>query len=152
MNIRYYIEKSYPFVLSIIPPILIYYYNLFGTNFCQFIMDLSGNAMSVSVTLFGFLLTILTLINSIDTRRMKIIRDLGAFPRLLGYLKVSIILNLTVLVFSFLVKYAVHNDLNSIFVYKNNNLLYYLFLFIFIYSILASFRFTKLFIDSLTDN
>lgn len=151
MNIRYHFEKSYPILISLFLIFIIIYFNLFKDKLSEFVIDLSNNAMSVSVTLFGFLLTILTLINSIETRRMKVVRDMGAFPRLMRYLKNSIILNLIVLVLSFFVKYAINNDLNSIFILKNYNLLAYSFIFIFIYSLLSSFRFTKIFIDTLTD-
>lgn len=151
MNIRYHLEKAYPILISSFSTFFIVYFNLFKNKLSEFVIDISNNAMSVSVTLFGFLLTILTLINSIETRRMKVVHDMGAFPRLMRYLKNSIILNLLVLVLSFIVKYLVNNDLNAIFIIKNYNLLAYSFIFIFIYSLLSSFRFTKIFIDTLTD-
>lgn len=127
------------------------YYKIFGIGMPTLINQLADNALSISVTLFGFLLTILTLVNSIDTRRMRFVRDMGGFPRLMTYLRVAIFSNLTLLAASFLVKYIEHRNRPVFLTFNGCNVPDYVFIFLFIFSILTSLRFTHIFISLLTD-
>lgn len=150
-NSRYHIENLYPFVISLLLVAGIAYSKVFKDQMPTLVNQLADNALSISVTLFGFLLTILTLINSIDTRRMKFVRDLGAFPRLILFLKTAIYANLLLLASSFLIKYIEHRD-GSIFLCINgSNIFDLLFILCFIYAMLVSLRFTHIFISLLTD-
>lgn len=149
---KYYFERYYPLVFSLVLTFASAYFKIFGNGMPMLVNQLADNALSISVTLFGFLLTILTLVNSIDTRRMRFIRDMGGFKRLMTYLRVAIFSNLTLLAASFLVKYIEHRDGFGHLVVKNCNIPDYLFVFIFIFSVLTSLRFTHIFISLLTDN
>lgn len=148
---KYYLEKYYPLATSILLTIASAYFKIFGEGMPTLINQLADNALSISVTLFGFLLTILTLVNSIDTRRMRFVRDMGGFPRLMTYLRVAIFSNLTLLAASFLVKYIEHRTGFDNLTIKGCNIPDYLFIFLFIFSILTSLRFTHIFISLLTD-
>lgn len=138
-------------IVFILLTIVIAYYKILGVDISGFILQLSDNALAISVTLFGFFLTILTILNSIETRRMKFVRDLGGFPRLLEYLKNAISSNLILVGASFLVKYIEHRKNVSYLYLRDCNIVDYLFIFIFIYTMLLSFRFTKIFVALLTD-
>lgn len=148
---RYYFEKYYPLVISILLTLGSAYFKIFGDGMPTLINQLADNALSISVTLFGFLLTILTLVNSIDTRRMRFVRDMGGFPRLMTYLRVAIFSNLTLLAASFLVKYIEHRTGFDHLTIGGYNMPDYLFVFLFIFSILTSLRFTHIFISLLSD-
>jgi hypothetical protein len=127
------------------------FFKLFGDDMSNIINQLADNGLSISVTLFGFLLTILTLVNSIDTRRMRFVREMGKFPQLISYLRNAIVVNLLLLACSFLIKYVEHRTRANWVTLGNCNTVDYLYLFLFLYTILVSFRFTKIFISLLTD-
>ena len=148
---RYYFEKYYPLAISALLTFGSAYSKIFGDDMPTLINQLADNALSISVTLFGFLLTILTLVNSIDTRRMRFVRDMGGFSRLITYLRVAIFSNLALLAASFLVKYIEHRTGFDHLSVKGCNMPDYLFVFLFIFSILTSLRFTHIFISLLTD-
>lgn len=148
---RYFFEKYYPLTISILLTFGSAYFKIFGEGMPTLVNQLADNALSISVTLFGFLLTILTLVNSIDTRRMRFVRDMGGFPRLMTYLRIAIFSNLTLLAASFLVKYIEHRIGFDNLTIKGCNIPDYLFIFLFIFSILTSLRFTHIFISLLTD-
>ena len=148
---KYYIEKCYPLVLAIIIALAIAIFQIFGKDISILINQLADNSLSISVTLFGFLLTILTIINSIDTRRMKFVREMGGFPRLIIYLRNAISSNLILIAASFLIKYVEHRKGYPELYIQDRNICDYLFLFFFLYAMLASLRFTKIFISLLTD-
>lgn len=148
---RYFFERYYPFLIAIILTVYSVIVKLFEEGMPILINQLADNALSISVTLFGFLLTILTLINSIDTRRMRFVRDMGSFGRLMKYLKVAIFSNLALLSSSFLIKYIEHRKDVKLLSIKGFNIPDYLFIFLFLYTILVSLRFTQIFISLLTD-
>jgi len=54
---------------------------------------ISDNLTTIASTLLGFLLTILTIMESIQTNSIKIIRQAGGYPRLISYLHISILAN-----------------------------------------------------------
>lgn len=147
---KYYYEKWYPLALSLLLLGSIGYFKIFGSGIPILVSQLSDNALSISVTLFGFLLTILTIINSIDTRRMQFVRDMGGFPRLIQYLRQAISSNLALIAGSFIIKYVEHRKYSFLY-FLGCNVLDYLYLFVFVFAMLLSLRFTKIFISLLTD-
>ncbi len=90
-------EKYSPYVVSLLAIGGVFLFKDHLNNFNQIFDQITTNALSVSGTLIGFFLTILTIINTISTRRMKFIKDAGLFPRLLGYLNTTIIWHLLVI-------------------------------------------------------
>lgn len=147
-HILYYTEKYYPFALSIIAIVFIIKYRSLIPKLNDLVDEMCNNGLSISVTLTGFFLTILTIINSIDTRRMRFVRQMDGYPRLMSYLRSSINYNIILLATSFLVKYISHRQLLN---FDGVNIIDNLYIFLFIYTILLSFRFTRIFISLLTD-
>lgn len=72
--------------------------------------QICDNALSLSVTLHDFFLTILTIINSIESGRMSFVKELGMYPQLLSYLKAAIQANIVLIAVSFLIKYIEHRQ------------------------------------------
>ncbi|SEW00509.1 hypothetical protein SAMN05428988_1179 [Chitinophaga sp. YR573] len=108
------------------------------------------NGISLSVTLAGFFLTILTLIKSITTRRMTFVVDGGGLPLLLMYLKHAIQFNITLLLASFIIKYVEHRASQMMYI-KGINIVDNAYVFLFILTIFISIRFTQLFVSLLAD-
>lgn len=149
-TLNYWYESYYPITFSLLILTLIIKFKLFYGNINVVVDKLSDNAISISVTLLGFFLTILTILNSIETRRMIFIKTMGAFPRLLHFLKLAITYNVYLIASSFFVKYIEHR--NSLYYYLFNiNLVDYGYLFFVILTMLISLRFTLLFVSLLAD-
>lgn len=143
-------EKWYPIFGAALVTLLLFLYRTLLEDFHSFNLEIANNALSISVTLIGFLLTILTLINTITSRRMQFIKDSGAFPRLLGFLRKAIVLNLWLIAFSFLEKYINPSKFKIAWI-KNEYSIDYCFFFFFLWTMLASYRFTKIFVTLLSD-
>src|SRR6201996_5066114 len=94
------IERNYPWVLTVFVTFLVFKFSGFIVKFDTLIPALTQSALTISATLLGFLLTILTIINSITTRRMDFVKTGGGYPALLSYLSKAIISNLIVVLFS----------------------------------------------------
>ena len=148
---KYHIEKWYPPVISLALTAAIFFSNCFEKKLPDLVSQLTDNAISISVTLIGFLLTILTILNSIDTRRMRFLKDMGGYPILMQYLKNAIQLSVILIGFSFLVKYVEHRSGALNVSWKNRNLIDYVYIYFFLHTMLACFRFTSLFVSLLTD-
>lgn len=146
--ILYHIEKYYPLALSIIAIIFIIKYRYLIPKLNELVDEMCNNGLSISVTLTGFFLTILTIINSIDTRRMRFVRQMDGYQRLMSYLRSSINYNIILLAASFLVKYISHRQVLNVY---GANIIDNAYIFLFVYTILLSFRFTRIFITLLTD-
>jgi hypothetical protein len=147
---RYFFESKGPFLTAVIITIFSFWLKGWLANFHQLLIEISKNALSISVTFLGFLLTILTLINSIDTRRMRYVKDKQAFPRVIKYLKNAIQLNILIIGVSFLYMFLDENRVRQI-CYKSFNPCDHLYFFIFIWTLASSLRFTKIFVLLLSD-
>lgn len=90
-------EKYSPYVVSLLAIGGVFLSKNHLSNFNQIFDQITTNALSVSGTLIGFFLTILTIINTISTRRMRFIKEAGLYPRLLDYLNTTIIWHLSVI-------------------------------------------------------
>ncbi len=144
-------EKCYPiFMAVVLAGVIICCEKRKVINFSILIGKLSDNALSLSVTFLGFLLTILTIINSIDTRRMRFIRTGGLYPRLLSYLRNAIVLNLFLIAFSFGARYLDYRTI-ALLTVGNYNIIDCLYLWFFCWTLLSSYRFTKIFVSLLSD-
>ncbi|MCK7556540.1 hypothetical protein MKQ70_16555 [Chitinophaga sedimenti] len=147
---KYIVEKFYPSVISIIVTVVAICYKDKFNNTEKMIDQMCDNAISLSVTLAGFFLTILTLIKSITSRRMRFVLAGGGTSLLYGYIKSAIQCNILLLLSSFLVKYIEHRKV-LLFYIKGLNYIDTIYIALFIYTILISVRFTQLFISLLTD-
>lgn len=142
-------EKYYPIVISLLLTICLWLGQGIVNDVPGLIDKVSDNAIGLSVTLVGFFLTILTIINSVETRRMEWVRSEGLFPRLIKYLNQSIRFNTILLAFSFLIKYIEHRyGWLSI---AGRNILDYVFIFFLMWTLLVSLRFTNVFVRLLSD-
>lgn len=83
----YYKERLWPLLLGVLTGYLFYKYQIKINDLPGFIDKLLNTTLSVSGTLLGFLLTILTIMNSINTRRMHFVRTGGGLNSLNRYLK-----------------------------------------------------------------
>ncbi len=129
------INKYYPFVLSIIITIIAYSYSA-KLDF-QKLADSSLNLFSI---VLGFLLTIVTIIKSLDNANIKLLKKHDSFKTLIKYLKTSINFCGITSVFSLLYAFL-NGGLNKYDLgYINLVLLFFI-----IYSILLSFRFIYVF-------
>lgn len=144
---RYVIEKYYPIFLAIVLSIVFYKYQNKIENIDETLKKLLDSALAICGALLGFLLTILTLINSVDTRRMRFVKEAGFYPQLNRYLKTALFLNLVSISTYFL--------LPIIFALKNvvyvKDILYAGLIFIISFTWLANIRFTTIFIKLMTD-
>ncbi|HEX5002066.1 MAG TPA: hypothetical protein VFW78_06195 [Bacteroidia bacterium] len=88
-----YIEKYWPLVSSILICIVIL--NLSGQylDINSIANALNQNTVSICVTLLGFFLTILTIIQAIDNSAMRYIREVKEMSRIYHYLKRAIQFN-----------------------------------------------------------
>lgn len=141
------VEKYYPVFLSIILTGLIFHFSMFIMPF-QLLMPLLRQSMlTISATLLGFLLTILTVIHTISTRRMQWVKDFGAFPRLMGYLSKSITSNMGIILFSLIELFIQRNSINPIVL----SLIDYGFIFLSFLALLLTTRFAMIFVGLLVD-
>ncbi len=105
---------------------------------CDKLSELS----KVFISLIGFFITILTMIQSMTTRPMKFIRESGNFPALLSYITMSIKLQfitiLYTLVYPFLTDYGYYKQ--------------HLLIFILTWCFFSSFFFTLLLIKIIKSN
>ncbi|HEY4061197.1 MAG TPA: hypothetical protein VGM30_04815 [Puia sp.] len=147
---RYKIERYYPLAISVILIIALVSFKNGWRDFPALIDKLSDNSIGLSTTLVGFFLTILTLVNSIETRRMDFVRSGGLYPRLLKYLNQSIRANMVLIALSFIVKYIEHRTQLWL-QYKSYNILDYAFVFFLLFTLLVSVRFINVFVHLLAD-
>lgn len=144
-------EQFFPLIFS---TVIISYLLLFDYSVINSISfsNLSNSIINVFSVLLGFLLTILTLINTIDNIKMRIIKETGHDVILMRYLKNAIYFSFIILVISLLL------PILNIFVFQTSLFGYtsliqpakiltkYLYLFLLFYSLLSTYRFIKLFI------
>ncbi len=71
---RKWIETYYPFIVSVLVILAIYKFKDYLAKLETLIPQVAQNSLTISGTLLGFLLTILTLINTITTRRMQFVK------------------------------------------------------------------------------
>lgn len=94
-------EKVYPLILSFI------FFALYLANekYCWAKVDLKDlirNSLSFFGALLGFLITVLTVINSLDNIYIQKLRALNSFRFLINYLKFAIKANFLILVYAIL--------------------------------------------------
>ena len=132
-----FLEKYYPFIISIIVSLLSL---VIGEIFCFAYDNFYNTSLSIFSILIGFLLTLSTIINTLDNAAIDFIKKSDKYDLFINYLKKSIYTSLNSLilvVFYILFKESVSKVNN----YINAILIFYLTL-----SLLNCYRFIKIFI------
>tara|TARA_B100000787_G_scaffold162854_1_gene143989 strand:+ start:767 stop:1204 length:438 start_codon:yes stop_codon:yes gene_type:complete len=136
----------YPYPLSIFIVSIIYWLDKDIVNSIKF-SELLNSTMVVFSVLFGFLLTVSTLLYTIDTKIMKDLRKTDGYKSLVHYLKVAIYGSLLIAIISLCVplfKSTMNLNLQSEFIFYGK----YLFLFLIFLSLILSIRFIHVFINT----
>ena len=102
---NYYVEKFHPYVLSAILGIVFYLIQPFLSDIQDLMGKLTDATVIVSATFIGFFLTITTILNTINTRRMRFVRDQNEMKNVRIYLHNAIFLNLISLVLSIIIPF-----------------------------------------------
>ena len=89
----YKTERYYPVIIAVIVTAIFYFNVTRISNLEKLIGDLVGASLIVSATLLGFFLTITTILSTITTRRMRFVKDSGAYTLLIKYQNFAIWLN-----------------------------------------------------------
>lgn len=137
----YYFERYYPLFVSLVIAICVYiFYNSISSR-DKVITEFLTSSLTVCATLLGFLLTILTIISTIETRRMRFVRSSGKLHLLHSYLRTALYMNITTISIYFAVPllYTIPHIANHI------RVLHSILIFIVVFTWLANIRFTVIF-------
>jgi len=141
-------EKYYPFIFAILFSLALrLYLRPFMPAFDILIPNIANSSLTIAGTLFGFLLTILTIINTISTRRMQFIKDAGYYPKLVSYLNKAILANIAVIGYSFIQFFLKRDKINL----TSLEIFDYIFIFLTVFNILLTTRFAYIFIQLISD-
>ena len=136
----------YPYPLSFFIVLGIYLIDNDIVNSINF-SELLNSTMVVFSVLFGFLLTVSTLLYTIDTRIMRELRKTKGYKSLVHYLKVAIYASLLIAIISLCIP-LFKNSLN---LKVETELIFYgkyLFIFLIFLSLILSIRFIHVFINT----
>lgn len=142
------IERSYPLMGAVVlsTTALIF----FGKMSVETISDfnrLGDHALRINTVLLGFFLTMFGIVGTIKTQRMKVVKAAGLFPQLMRYNKVAIQSQfysiVVVIITSFYQFFEGREMLDRI--------IASLLIFALVYSFLAAFRFSRLFLKLIVD-
>lgn len=132
-----FIEKYYPIIFSLIICLLSL---IVGEIFCFDYNNFYTTSLSIFSILIGFLLTVSTIINTLDNEAIDFIKKSDKYYLFIDYLKKSIYSSLNSLLF--VVFYILLKESFSKFnIYINTFLVFYL-----SFSLLNCYRFIKIFI------
>lgn len=132
-----FIEKNYPFLFSLI---LSCFSLILGEIFCFDFLNFYNTSLSIFSILIGFLLTVSTIINTLDNEVVDFIKKSEKYYLFINYLKKAIYSSLNTLLF--VAFYVLLKE--SFFIiekYINAFLIYLI-----TYSFLCCYRFIKIFI------
>lgn len=103
---NYYVEKYHPYVLSVVLGVIFYLVQPFLSGIQELMGKLTDATVIVSATFIGFFLTITTILNTINTRRMRFVKDQDGMKSVKIYLHNAIFLNLIALVISIIIPFV----------------------------------------------
>lgn len=132
-----FIEKYYPFIISLVVSVFSFIY---GEILCLDFDNFYNTSLSIFSILIGFLLTVSTIINTLDNDAIEFIKKSEKFYLFIDYLKKSIyasLYSLLIIVFYILLKES-FSKINN---YINTFLIFQITL-----SLLYCYRFIKIFI------
>ena len=134
---KLFFEKYYPFIYALVLSITSLIY---GEILCFDYTNFYNASFSIFSILIGFLLTVSTIINTLDNEAIDFIKKSDKYSLFLKYLKNSIHSSLYSLIL--IVSYILLKDvLKSIEIYVNSVLIYMV-----TYSLSSCFRFISIFI------
>ena len=140
------IEKYYPLVLSILSCFSIFLIDKELIRVIKF-GELINSTLIVFIVLLGFLLTVTTLMHTIDNKKMNALRQTGNYLDLIGYLNKAVYSSLFTSIFSlFKPLFEKFIFFTTIYSFDLKLTIKYLFVFLIILSILYTFRFINLFL------
>lgn len=144
---RYWSERLYPLVMASVLGLLFFKWHHLFNDLEKLIGKLVDSSLIVSGTLLGFLLTITTIINTIETRRMRFIKDQGGYVDLMRYLRSAITLNIATVSMTIVLPFLYSvNWSQELLVYLNS-----IQVFLISWAWISSIRFSSIFIRLLTD-
>jgi hypothetical protein len=139
-------EKYYPLITSAILILAIFFIDKGLIKVINF-NELINSTMIVFSVLLGFLLTVTTLMHTIDNDKMRALRQTGSYPHLIKYLNKAVYFALFTSIFSLFtpllkrfIFFRMTYDYDLIIIIK------YLFVFLIILSVAYTFRFINLFL------
>ena len=132
-----FFEKNYPIIIGLTIAIISY---IFGEILCFDYNNFYNISLSIFSILIGFLLTVSTIINTLDNEAINFIKKSNKYDVFIKYLKKSIYTSLNSLI---LVAFYIFikESLDKISTSVNSILIFYL-----IFSLLCCYRFIKIFI------
>jgi hypothetical protein len=147
-----HVENFMPFILSIFVLVMLWVFKAYLLDLKLLINEVGKNSLQCSGVLLGFLLTIKTIIRSINNRATNTIRSIPEIEkRFTAFLDNSIICNVIVLLVAFCLSMI---DGNKLYCYDKNifNTIFFISSWFFLYSILISARFIYFFLKILREN
>lgn len=133
-----FFEKNYPRLIAIILSFICYVFNeIFLIDYQSFY----DTSLSVFSILIGFLLTVSTILNSLDNEAVNFIKRSDKYDLFLEYLKKSIYTSLNSLILIIFFN-LFKNELSSIILFVNSFLIFYLTLALF-----SCYRYIRIFIQ-----
>ena len=142
-----FIDKYTPFILAIISSFLVYKFSFYIIDFSSLIPIIANSSLTIAGTLLGFLLTILSIISTVQTRRMQFVKDAGKYPDLISFLNKSIFSNVCAIIFSFFILFIKRNQVKT----EVLNIIDYLFIFTIFFNLFLTARFAIIFVSLLAD-
>lgn len=134
------IEKIYPYLLS---SIVIFFIFVFNNNEDVISIqkkildkDILNIIITIESILFGFLMTVLSLIVQMNNKAIELIKTLGRYNDLINYSKASIYGALMVVLVSFIIILKPE---------RPNTVLSYICIYLMVFSLLSLFRFVHIF-------
>ena len=142
------VEKYGPVTIALILVVLFY---LVDPKFLQKInyKNFLSSTQVVFSVLLGFLLTVSTLLHTIDNRKMRLIKAANQYADLSKYLKYSIYLNFAITSLSLVIPLVKNSSLNNPHI---SITVKYLFTFLVLYTLTSSIRFIRLFLVIIGSN
>lgn len=146
-TIKYNSIRYWPLWSAIIAFVLFFLFGYHLNELDKIMEKVTGTALTVSGTLLGFLLTIVTIINTVNTKRMQTIKTQDGYRLLQDYMSAAITLNLVSVTMCFVLP-IMCSICNFILLY----IVYSFEVFIIAYTWFSSIQFTHLFIYILNDD
>lgn len=156
MTVRRILEDIGPLIFAIIITAILALYvsQLTGKENEDLLKDFATFSLGVSTAIGGFLLTVFTIIHSINTKRMVLLRQNGVYARLISFLNSSIVSHGFVVIASLIVilpyvkttRYSF--SINEYPLYIN---LWMGYAFLTFFAVALSYRFISIFLHTLSD-
>lgn len=146
-----FIEQYYPLLLSFVGLVVMY---LIDSSFLKRIdfKELIGSTLVVFSVILGFLLTITTLLHTIENKKMLIIKQTETYPRLVDFLKQAVYLSLIISFLSLIIPLFKNMNVNFKFEPKLFVLCFkYIYLFLLFFTSFCTIRFINIFLSIISD-